>query len=40
VLPKSQCALSVENDFADGIYLVKLVRDGKMIDQLKAIKTK
>lgn len=39
-LPKTKGTLSFGNDFADGIYLVKLVGDGKMIDEIKAVKGK
>jgi len=40
ILAKLQGTLTLGNDLADGIYVMKLVADGKMIDQLKAVKTK
>jgi len=39
-LQKSQGTLTLGNDFGDGMYIIKLVADGKMIDQLKAVKAK
>jgi hypothetical protein len=39
-LNSSGRTVSLGNEFADGIFIMKLVADGKMIDQLKAVKAK